>query len=482
MNKKFILALLSVSVILITFSVNTYAAPGKAIYHGVYQPKEIDLLRAEKELTPLDVSKNAVYKDSFREQLDDNSKVLYDFFEKEIDKTKDGVSAIEFKNDDLSYKLISADQLISDFNYAMGAFNFDHNEVFWFEIGKTWFSYSWDGNGNLVSFSLSLNPDYDNYYKSDFLTPAEVKNISSEINSTINSAVFAVRGKSRYEQIVYFNDFLVDRNEYNRFVDKSQEDPISRTTASSLVLGSTDLDNTKNPVCEGYSRAMKLFCDRLNIPCVLMSGNSHMWNAIQMEDGIWYPHDSTFNDPIISGNPSPSILQTFKNRYTLVGTSTVIDNIKFSTDHTPSGGFLIYGADICVYPKVSQVKYVYDPNKFTTTETTTETTTTTTTETTTTTTTEATTLPAFPLGDADKDDIVSANDASNILNWIFNHPDGEDTELSEQDRVLYDVDKNGVIDRNDSIASLEIILGIYDEDKHRDKPPKKDQPEERHNE
>lgn len=53
-------------------------------------------------------------------------------------------------------------------------------------------------------------------------------------------------------------------------------------------------------VCQGYSDAVKLICDYYNIPCVCISGTSgnagHMWNAIQMEDGIWYLMDLTWDD------------------------------------------------------------------------------------------------------------------------------------------------------------------------------------------
>ena len=56
-------------------------------------------------------------------------------------------------------------------------------------------------------------------------------------------------------------------------------------------------------VCEGYAKAFKIICDKINIPCVVVFGNydetedaAHMWNYVQMEDGIWYAIDVTWDD------------------------------------------------------------------------------------------------------------------------------------------------------------------------------------------
>lgn len=83
-------------------------------------------------------------------------------------------------------------------------------------------------------------------------------------------------------------------------------------------------------VCQGYSDAVKLICDYYNIPCVCISGTSgnagHMWNAIQMEDGIWYLMDLTWDDQD-SG---------LYDDFFLVGTqstNTYFGGLKFCEDH-----------------------------------------------------------------------------------------------------------------------------------------------------
>lgn len=59
-------------------------------------------------------------------------------------------------------------------------------------------------------------------------------------------------------------------------------------------------------VCEGYSKAFKLLCDRVGLPCLLVAGEAtasgkftgianHMWNLVQV-DGAWFAVDTTWDD------------------------------------------------------------------------------------------------------------------------------------------------------------------------------------------
>lgn len=72
----------------------------------------------------------------------------------------------------------------------------------------------------------------------------------------------------------------------------------------------------KKGVCEGISKLVKLLCDQLNIPCILVEGvvknqkgkrEAHNWNGIFM-DGLWYHFDFTFDLCQQQGNPCPSLL------------------------------------------------------------------------------------------------------------------------------------------------------------------------------
>lgn len=67
------------------------------------------------------------------------------------------------------------------------------------------------------------------------------------------------------------------------------------------------MNDADDPVCEGYARAFKLVCDKLKIPCVLVSGAGHMWNYVQVDingngTAKWYLLDATWDDPTGGAN------------------------------------------------------------------------------------------------------------------------------------------------------------------------------------
>lgn len=61
-----------------------------------------------------------------------------------------------------------------------------------------------------------------------------------------------------------------------------------------------------NAVCEGYSKALMLLCDRVDIPCLPVIGQGlnedgstqvHIWNKVML-NGQWYASDITWDDPL----------------------------------------------------------------------------------------------------------------------------------------------------------------------------------------
>ena len=64
------------------------------------------------------------------------------------------------------------------------------------------------------------------------------------------------------------------------------------------------------------TEAFKIICDRLGIPCVLLTGMQHQWNAVEL-DGKWYAVDCTWGDQTGSGS-----LAFVRHDYFLVGTET----------------------------------------------------------------------------------------------------------------------------------------------------------------
>ena len=182
-----------------------------------------------------------------------------------------------------------------------------------------------------------------------------------------------VSGANRYEQLKNIHDYI------SNFTYYDLEAKFSSSALGALV--------EPGVVCEGYSEAFKMICDRLDIPCICVFGNlieednaGHMWNYVQMEDGKWYGVDVTWDDLDGAGG------NEVKYEYFLKGSKN------FFVKHTPVNDYKITQL---VYPEISVNDYVLSSSSSsattTTTTTSTTTTTTTTTKATTTTTTTTTT-------------------------------------------------------------------------------------------
>lgn len=116
-----------------------------------------------------------------------------------------------------------------------------------------------------------------------------------------------------------------------------------------------DGDGKIETVCAGYAKMMKLQCNKYGIPCVLVtgvtdSGEYHMWNYVQMENGVWYAVDATWDDQ-----------STTMYDFFLVGSETyssaAFGTKKFGNTHIPSGKWATSADCVFLYPVFSQTAY-----------------------------------------------------------------------------------------------------------------------------
>lgn len=101
----------------------------------------------------------------------------------------------------------------------------------------------------------------------------------------------AARQPDTYSKLKVAHDLLAQRSSYNHVRPTEKEEILSHSAYSGLIGG-----DIYDPVCDGYSKAMKLVCDLLDIPCVCVSSATHMWNNVLMDDGLWYNLDLTWDD------------------------------------------------------------------------------------------------------------------------------------------------------------------------------------------
>ena len=243
---------------------------------------------------------------------------------------------------------------------AAAAINRDRSDLFWtvgfrtatvclvdgvrvsggfhFEVGKT-YTLS-------LEVTLPLGADWDGLDATDRDLSEDIATLTAAVKQLATEA--KASGQNRYEQLQYVNDQLCKYNDYNTTAaegDYPLRYPWTALSALDQLTAENDTGGGLKPVCEGYARALKLICDELGIPCVLVggvgNGENHMWSYVRLENGYWYAMDVTWNDG------------TRSKDYFLVGRD-VMDR-----EHAASGLVMSSGQTrVFLYPVLSEVTYV----------------------------------------------------------------------------------------------------------------------------
>ncbi len=175
------------------------------------------------------------------------------------------------------------DGFSADIHIAYTALLYDRAEIFWMPItylvgevksfGKTYatIAFDYENETNRVEYKVSKD---------------ERDSMRKELEETVNALTSQADAyESEYEKELFFNNYICANTEYDT------EAKLASTSYGCLVL--------KRALCEGYSRAFKLLCNKSGISCDLISGESdgegHMWNIVNI-DGIMSYADVTWND------------------------------------------------------------------------------------------------------------------------------------------------------------------------------------------
>ncbi len=116
--------------------------------------------------------------------------------------------------------------------------------------------------------------------------------------------------KNVSENIKIFHDYIVNHTKY----DQSNTTGLSNVGSSSAygVL----IDGIG--ICSGYSDAMQLFLEKMNVKNYRISSSTHEWNLVYVE-GAWRHLDLTWDDPIMSDGSD-----ALKEDYFLIDTNTLL--------------------------------------------------------------------------------------------------------------------------------------------------------------
>lgn len=161
-----------------------------------------------------------------------------------------------------------------------------------------------------------------------------------------------IEGATRFEKVKFIHDWIAERVSYDNDFG-----------ATSYYATSVFLAPYK-PVCEGYSEAFKMLCDRAGIPCIVVVGDAgepHAWNYVKMEDGNWYAVDVTWDDGWKDEAGNEVILYDYflRGANSTEGSFTELIGITFSSSHVPIGErYNTNGEVTLTYPSLAAEGYM----------------------------------------------------------------------------------------------------------------------------
>ena len=122
----------------------------------------------------------------------------------------------------------------------------------------------------------------DRIYNSD-----DIINISNRINEIYDEIVDL--NKDDKTNIKSIHDYIINNTKYN-VEEENAKEPTASSTANGVLFNGL-------ATCNGYTDAMSLFLDKMNIPNVRISNSTHIWNLVYL-DNNWYHLDLTWDDPV----------------------------------------------------------------------------------------------------------------------------------------------------------------------------------------
>ncbi len=384
MKIKYLLFLFLLLITVAAFLLPTFAlSNGKLIEKELTPSTSLTLTQTELAAAATSLETLTPYPTDryFASQLDEKSKLIYDALtaEENLDAliagepitvgtpasfpVPENATTTEYES---IYNSLHAENerlgvLIDHSTNAAAAFSRDRSDIFWTNGFVTCVAVAEDGIRLEGSYTVSrgktysvwlevqlpISADWDGNDTTDRSLTEDIATVKTSVTALASAARNA--SSSRYGQLQYINEQLCTYNDYHSQAAAGNYPlryPWTPLSALDQWATQNDGNGSLKPVCEGYARALKLVCDELDIPCVLVSGvgnnENHMWNYVQMENGVWYAMDVTWNDTART------------DKYFLAGKDVMND------DHTANSDFISSAQTVeFSYPVLSDTKYEY---------------------------------------------------------------------------------------------------------------------------
>ena len=171
-------------------------------------------------------------------------------------------------------------------------------------------------------------------------------------------ASFTVPDGSRYDMLRYIHDEIAGMVTYSPCVIQNSHSSDSYCNYCVYAYQAAGVffkyysQTVSYAVCEGYSEAFKLICDKYEIPCVLVISTDHMWNVVRMDDNKWYAIDVTWDD---------QESMTYEDFFLVGSTSvpTYFNKVTFEQSHPPYGYFSTSENKLFTFPTLASTKYTF---------------------------------------------------------------------------------------------------------------------------
>lgn len=220
--------------------------------------------------------------------------------------------------------------LLRQVELAIDSVRRDAPEVFWISLGS--YGIEWNGTRESGQGTLTVDMGY-------CLSPDEVAAMEAQLETVIGG-ILSQAPSDPALAAVYFHDWIVENTVYASDLMEPQADMQGYEYGFNI----DGVFLQARAVCEGYSKAFKLLCDRAGIPCRTVygvaDGENHSWNYVELK-GQWYLVDSTWDDPV-GGEDLLLRDHLLKGRQSRVGDQTIED---------------IYHNDYAEYPALALLGY-----------------------------------------------------------------------------------------------------------------------------
>lgn len=266
---KYFTAILGILAIAIVTIVNFYPEKVKDFYETKILKKEYIIAKANDYY----LDSNFSYIKNYTDDVS-NKEELIDYIYYVINtgsEYADGECTKEYKNCVNDLKYIAEDEetlsIINNFVHPYNSF-------------KT-ISFTYNERGK---FSLIIEHIY---------SKEEITEINYVVNNTINTLIR--KDMTNEEKIKTIHDNIINNTEYDTLKTKNIQDNTykSNTAYGVLIQG--------YGICSGYSDAMAIFLNALNIENYKISNSTHIWNLVHI-NGVWVHLDATWDDPISQFN------------------------------------------------------------------------------------------------------------------------------------------------------------------------------------